>query len=141
MSVWGLTHPSLLDPISILQKKILRIIVFSEKTAPSAPIFDNLRILKLNDIITYQITSFVFECVHNIAPSYFHGYFTSIERIHNIGARQSTRGDLFALCYNTTQYGVRSIHYSGVRLWNSLPLEIRNSNSISSFRNKLKNIF
>ena len=67
-------------------------IVFSEKTASSAPIFDNLCILKLNDIITYQITSFVFECVHSLDPSYFHGYFTSIERIHNIGTQQSTRG-------------------------------------------------
>ena len=140
VSVWGLTLPSLLDSVSILQKKVSRIIVFSEKTAPSAPIFDSLRILKLNDIITYQITSFVFECMHNLAPSYFHG-FTSTERIHNIGTRQSIRGELFALRCNTTQYGLRSIHYSGVRLWNSLPLEIRNSSSLSSFKNKLKNVF
>ena len=82
----------------------------------------------------------MFECLHNLAPLYFHGYFTSIERIHNIGTRQSIRGDLFALRCNTTQYGLRSIHYSGIRLWNSLPLEIRNSNSLSIFRNKLKNI-
>ena len=53
VSVWGLSHPSLPDPVSILQKKVLRIIVFSEKTAPSALIFDSLCILKLNDIITY----------------------------------------------------------------------------------------
>ena len=138
VSVWGLTHPSFLDPVSILQKTVLRIIVFSEKTASSAPIFDSLQILKLHDIITYQITSFVFECLHNLAPLYFYGYFTSIERMHNIGTRQSIRGDLFALRCNTTQYGLRSVHYSGVRLWNSLPLEIRNSNSLSSFRNKLK---
>ena len=137
VSLWGLTHPSLKDPTFILQKKVLRIIVFSEKTAPSAPIFDNLRILKLNDIITYQTTSFLFECVQNFSPSFFHSYFTSIERIRNIGTRQSTGGDLFALCCNTTQYGLRSFHYSGVRLWNSLPLEIRNSNSLSSFSNKL----
>ena len=58
LDVWGLTHPSFLDPVSILQKKVLRIIVFSDKTAPSAPIFDSLQILELNDIITYQITSF-----------------------------------------------------------------------------------
>ena len=110
-----------------LQKKVLGIIVFSEKTAPSAPIFDSLQILKLNDIITYQITSFVFECLHNLAPLYFHGYFTSIERIHNIGTQQSIRGDLFTLRCNTTQYEQRAIHYSGIRLWNSLHLEIRNS--------------
>ena len=117
----------------------MRINVFSEKTATSVPIFGSLTILKLNEIIINQITAFVFECVHNLAPSYFHKYFTSIEIIHNIGTRrQSIRDDLFALGCNTTQYGLRSIHYSGVRLWNSLPLEIRNFNSLSSFRIKLK---
>ena len=58
VSVWGLAHPSLLDAVSILQKKNFGIIVFSGNTAPSAPIFESLQILKFNDIITYQITSF-----------------------------------------------------------------------------------
>ena len=141
VSVWGLTYPTLLDPISIVQKKILKIITFSEETAPSAPIFDSLKILKLNDIIIFQIVSFVFECMHNLAPSYFSGYFTSIESVHGIGTRQSKRGDLFALRCNTVQYGLRSIHYSGVRLWNSLPIEIRNCDSLSSFKKKLKKYF
>ena len=56
VSVWGLTHLSLLDLVSISQQMVLRIIVFNEKTAHSAPIFDCLCILKLNDIRTYQIT-------------------------------------------------------------------------------------
>ena len=141
VSVWALNHPFLLNPVSILQKKVLRIIVFSEKTAPSAPIFDNSHILKLNDIIIYQITSFMFECVHSLAPSYFHGYFTSTEIIHNIGNQQLIRGDLFALGCNISKYGLRSDNYSSIQLWNSLPLEIRNSNSLSSFRNKLRKYF
>ena len=116
VSVWGPTHPTLLDPISVLQKKILRVITFSDINAPSTPIFDSLKILKFNDIIPFQIVSFVYECVHNIAPTYFSGYFTKIENIHSIGTGQSNRGDLFALRCNTTQYGLRSIHYSGVRL-------------------------
>ena len=37
--VWGLTYPSLLNPISVLQNKILRVITFSDKNAPSIPIF------------------------------------------------------------------------------------------------------
>ena len=141
VSVWGLTHPTLLDPISVLQKKILRVITFSDINAPSTPIFDSLKILKFNDIIPFQIVSFVYECVHSIAPTYFSGYFTKIENIHSIGTRQSNRGDLFALRCNTTQYGLRSIHYSGVRLWNSLPSEIRNSCSLSIFKRNLKQHF
>ena len=138
VSVWGLTYPSMLDSISALQKKTLRIVTFSDKTAPSSPIFDCLQVLKFSDIIFLHIVSFVFECVHNLAPTYFRNYFTSIQSIHNIGTRQSLKGDLFALCCNTTQYGLRSVHYTGVRLWNSLPCEIRDSLSLPVFRKKIK---
>ena len=138
VSAWGLTYPSMLDSISALQKKTLRIVTFSDKTAPSLPIFDGLQVLKFSDIIFLLIVSFVFECVHNLAPTYFRNYFTSIQSIHDIGTRQSLKGDLFALCCNTTQYGPRSIHYTGVRLWNSLPCEIRDSPSLPVFRKKIK---
>ena len=45
--------------------------------------------------------------------------------------------ELFALRCETTQYGLRSIHYSGVRRSNSLPTDIRNSVSLSIFRSKI----
>ena len=80
--------------------------------------------IKFSDIIILHIVSFVFECVHNLTPTYFRNYFTSIQSIHDIGTRQSLKGDLFALCCNTTQRGLRSIHYTGVWLRNSLPCEI-----------------
>ena len=118
-------------------KKTLRIVTFSDKTAPSSPIFDCLQVLKFSDIILH-IVSFLFECVHNLAPTYFRNYFTSIQSIHDIGTRQSLKGDLFALRYNTTQCGLRSIHYTGVRLSNSLPCEIRDSPSLPVFRKKIK---
>ena len=47
------------------------------------------------------------------------------------------KNDLFALRCNTAQYGLRSIHYSSVRIWNSLQIEIRESLSLSIFKKKL----
>ena len=80
----------------------------------------------------------MYECVSKIAPSYFSGYFTSIKMIHNTGIRQSKKGDLYALRCNTTKYGIRSIHYSGVRMWNSLPSDIKASKSLSNFKKNSK---
>ena len=139
--MWGLTYPSLLNPISGLQNKILRVITFSDKNAPSIPISHSLKVLRFNDIITTHIVSFVYECVHNLSPAYFSNFFIWIENVHSFSTRQSKRGDLFALRCNTTQYGLRSIHYSGVRLWNSLPTDVRNSVSLSIFRSKIKTYF
>ena len=85
-----------------------------------------------------QVASFVHECINSLAPIYFKNYFTSIHTVHGIGTCQAWKGDLYALRYNTTQYGIRSIHYSGVRLWNSLPTEIKETRSLPNFRKKIK---
>ena len=138
VSVWGSTYPMYTDPIFILQKRILKIITFNEVTVSSTPLFDSLQILKLSDLFKLQVTSFVYECLNSLAPIYFREYFTSIQSIHSIGTRQSKKGDLYALRCNTTQYGLRSIHYSGVRIWNSLPVAIRNSQSLPNFKEKMK---
>ena len=88
--------------------------------------------------LNYRLPPLFYECLNSLAPIYFREYFTSIQSIHSIGTRQSKKGDLYALRCNTTQYGLRSIHYSGVRIWNSLPVEIRNSQSLPNFKKKMK---
>ena len=84
----GSTYPSLLDPITVLQKRILKIITFNEITATSGPLFDSLQILKLNDLFQLQVASFVYECINSLAPIYFKNYFTSIHTVHGIGTRK-----------------------------------------------------
>ena len=97
LPVWGSTYPSLLDPITVLQKRILKIITFNEITAPSGPLFDSLQILKLSDLFQLQVAGFVYECINSLAPIYFKNYFTSIQTVHGIGTRQACKGDLHAL--------------------------------------------
>ena len=37
----------------------------------------------------------------------------------------------------TTAYGVRSLKYFAPKIWNTVPIGIRNSNSLSEFANKI----
>ena len=131
----------MIEPVFVIQKKIMKVITCNEMIAHSTPIFDSLQILRLNDVFQLQLASFVYEHVNNLSPLYFRNYFTAISSTHSIGTRQSKRGGLFVERKNTTQYGIRSIHFSGARLWNSLPLTIRESPSLPNFRNKLKSHF
>ena len=71
ISVWGSTFTTYIDPICILQKKVLKIITFNKVIASSAPLFDALQILKLNDIFKFQVASFVYKCLNDLAPIYF----------------------------------------------------------------------
>ena len=54
ISVWGLTYPTLLDSVFVLQKKALKIITFKDLTSSSLPLFDRLCILQLSDTFNYK---------------------------------------------------------------------------------------
>ena len=71
ISVWGSTYPMYTDLIFALQKRILKIITFNKMTVSSASLFDSLQILKLSDLFKLQVTSFVYECLNSLAPTYF----------------------------------------------------------------------
>ncbi len=138
ITVWGLTYDTCLKPLYLLQKKILRCISFSHFAAPSAPFFHSLKILKLEDMIHSNILTFVYKGLNKLSPACFHNYFTPSSSVHRIGTRQATRGDLFRSSKNTTLYGLKTVKYFGSRLWNTLPLFIRVSSSLSVFRSGLK---
>ena len=141
VQVWGLTYPTLLNPVFILQKKAVKAMTFSDITTPSLLSFNKLQLLRLTDISNLQLASFVFECVNGLSPQFFENYFTSIASKHGNGTRQSTRGSLFLERQHTIQYGIRSVQYSGAKLWNSIPSEIRLSSTVKQFRTKLNKYY
>ena len=47
--LWGLTYEFHVNPVSLLQKGVLRAISSENFTSPSTPIFSNLKILKMHD--------------------------------------------------------------------------------------------
>ena len=62
ISVLGLTHPTVLDPLYKLQKKVVRAITFNNKYTHTTPLFYNLRLLKLREIHSLKLLCFVYDC-------------------------------------------------------------------------------
>ena len=106
---------SIIEPVFVIQKSIMKVITFNEMIVHSTSIFDGLKILRLNDVFQLQLVCFVYKCINNLSPLYFRNYFIVISSAHSIGTCQSKRGDLFVEGKNTTEYGIRSIHFSGAR--------------------------
>ena len=69
--VWGLTYETYINPVFLLQKRVIRAISFHTYAAPS-PIFNDLKILQLHDLFQLKFLSFVYECVTKISPASFH---------------------------------------------------------------------
>ena len=72
-------------------------------------------------------------------PFSFH--FTLSSEVHGDDTRLASRGGLFLTRKTTFQYGIRSIQYSGARLWNSIPILIRESPFQTTLVTKLKTHF
>ena len=134
VAVWGFTYKTYTQKILVLQKKIIKVMTFNKQNAHTTHIFASLEFLKFDDIRQLQLLSFVYNCQNKLAPIYFHDYFVQCSQVHHYSTRLASRGDLFLEWKNTFQYGIRSIEYNGARLWNMLPVGVRESSSPSVFR-------
>ena len=69
--VWGLTYPAYLKPVTTLQKRVVRIMTFSDPRSHSEPLLKSLRLLKFSDIVHPEILFFVYQWYHKTKPFLF----------------------------------------------------------------------
>ena len=139
--VWCLTYETYINPVFLLQKRVIKAILFQNFASPSTPIFSDLKILKLHDMFQLKLLCFVYDCVNIISPFCFHSVFELVESFDLCCTRQANNNIIFLNRKNTLQYGLRSVRYLGVKCWNNFPLEIQSSPSAFTFRLKLKTFF
>ena len=95
ITVWGTASEAYLKLVQITQKTVVRAMTFSNLTAHSLPLFSSLKPLKVDDLYKLSISSFVYECHNNLAPTHFTDYFTQISAIHSYNTRGASCGDYF----------------------------------------------
>ena len=81
IQVWSLTYPTYLKPAITLQKRVVRIMTFSDPRSHSEPLLKSLRLLKFSHIIHLEILSFVYQWYHKLSPSSFVNFFNPVSSI------------------------------------------------------------
>ena len=79
----------------------------------------------------FKIVSYVFKCLHNLAPIY----------LSELIVIKQLQDFTLYVPRTLTSYGDRAFSCIGPRLWNSLPIDIRLINSLDCFKSKLKHYF
>ena len=74
--------------------------------------------------------------MHYTLPQCFSNFFTKVGPVNTPTTRSSNPNNLYIPCYKTSRIQ-RSIKYQGVKVWNSIPVEIQNLPK-SRFKIKLK---
>ena len=93
------------DRISKLQKGALRIMTNSRYNAHAEPLFKQLHLLKVKDIVDVQCMKFSYKSVNKKLPNYFRAIFEYNHELHGIGTRSHDRLHL----YPTGTSGVRNV--------------------------------
>ena len=121
---WGNTYTTTLNPLYILQKKATRIITFSKFDDHSSPLFKQLNIIKLNDLVTLHISIFMHKYYNHLLPSVFECFFTEVKKIHSYNTRLSSKLS-YSLPKVRTNYAIFNIRFQGAKVWNSLDEKVK----------------
>lgn len=118
------------------QKKAIRIITFSKWNAHTKPLFCRLKLLPVFDINKLQILCFTYRALKGLLPNQFNNLYVLNSHIHDHFTRQTVKIHSQPCRTKIRQYSVR---IRGIKLWNSLDLNIANSPTLSIFKRLCRN--
>ena len=135
--VWGHCNKTLSDRLQKLQNRSARILTFSNYDASAHPLFEQLNWRSLETQRKIQEATMVYKSIHGLAPDYLGSLFTRNES--NYFLRNSE--NKLSVPLPRTNFLKNSFSYQGAVLWNSLPPELRQTDSLKTFQNGCRDFF
>ena len=127
--IWGGACRTYLNSLSVIQKKLIRIMNFKGRYEHTTTLFHENKMFKLSDVINLQTGIFIYNALNTPVDCGFE------LPVQNIITRRPT--DLrIPSC--RTSHSQQSIAYRGVKFWNQLSQETRNATSRDLFKSKIK---
>ena len=130
------SHPiHIRGKLFIVQKKIVRAITFIKSKDHSAPLMKSCNVLNIPDTNKYMASTFVYKCVKG-SISLCEDWFRHYRNIYNTS---SILGDPLFVPQYLIMHSRQLIVYSGSKIYNDVPMEIKSLNNPESFKYNLKN--
>ena len=118
-----------------IQIIVCRVIYRLNKHDHLTPHFITLHWLKIQERIIYKTATFVYKCIHDLAPSYL---LDPIDFQHGRQLRSLDQMKLPVAKVRTSIVTRSSFSVRGPKVWNELPLDVNNCETLETFKRKLK---
>ena len=135
---WGQAANAHLNKIVILQKRVLRLMYFSDYTSHSAPLFACSGILPVKMLYFKLVASLLHDIENHCAPPNISELFTRSEQVHSYPTRFSVAGS-FYVKQARTNHQLFSFSRVGAKIWNGIPPELRELRK-APFKRKLTHL-
>jgi hypothetical protein len=131
--VWG--RSSHVPRIHKLQKMAVRIICDKPRLTSSEPLFKECGILKVSDRVKLRSLTTVYKALHDETPSYVTDMFRRVSTVNTRSTRNSLKFDqLYVNPKEKLCIRRKALAFSGAMLYNELPDEIKQANSVKEFK-------
>ena len=134
ISSWGGAPRSTLEPILILQRRIIRIITFSEFRCHTSPLFFKLNVLKLNDVYKLKLGTLF----HNMINNKFTGTnnLIRLNSMHNHNTRLANTNNFYQT-FSNSNLGLNTYTKMGLKFWREIPNDLKSA-KLANFKLRLK---
>ena len=122
-TIWGNCTQYNIGKIIKLQKRAAQIILDKAYDWPSAPLFKELKWLSWPERLLFHKAIIVYKSLNNLTPEYMSSLFCKNSTGYNL--RSIEKGDLVLPKFKLMSFK-KSLSYSGVEIWNTIPINIRN---------------
>ena len=136
LSVYGVNYASNVKCLCVIQMKAVRLICNADRLAHTNKLYKELYILKFPEFVQYKTAILMFHLFHGTLPIHLQNRFTIYST-----TRSTRRINTFVMVQARTNIKAMCLSVYGVKLWNSLPNNLRDCNSVIIFKKKLKKYF
>ena len=124
-----------LNKLQRIQNSLARVITNTSKYQHITPTLKKLHWLPIKQRIDYKLCLLTYKTLTNQQPTYLYNSLSFPS--HSVSTRSSD-SLVLSIPYVRSSLGKRAFSVICPRLWNSLPPDNRNSNSLPTFRSRLK---
>ena len=133
---WGHARHEVLNPIRVMQNKIVKSMLFQPIDSRIRPLLASLNLLNVNDIFKVEVAKHVHKFICNTLPDVFNEQYDLISTTRTIRTRAAGRSNIVVNRTNK-HIGKQTSTVLGASIWNEIPDNIRTLSFIN-FKDSLK---
>lgn len=127
----------ILNKLQTVQNTAARIVTRTARYDHITPVLQELHWLPVQCRVEYKILTHTFKALHDQSPAYIVDMLEIYRASRNLRSKNKSLTLVVPKC-RTARYGDRSFQSASAKLWNALPSDIRDCNTLQSFKKALK---
>ena len=136
ITVWGSAKGTAFERLKVIHRKIIKYMKSNSETIADA--MSSLKILSVDNLYKFEVNKLVYQMKQGSVPDAFQNFILGVN--HRYGTRARNMGN-FDVPHPNTERDKTSIKYQGAINWNSLPADIKASETKKQFLDLLKTHF